>query len=124
MSSPTADNAELVHMPRDDDTAITPTRQDEGVTTAPLITAEQEIRGLKAEVERLKSLLEGESSAGHGHAAEEEAAEAWPESGLKITYGENAYQHPNTMTFMRDSFKAGTIRALLRPSIDAVAQRG
>ena len=109
-------------MPRDDDTAITPTRQDEGVTTAPLITAEQEIRGLKAEVERLKSaLLEGESA---GHAAEEEAAEVWPESGLKITYGENAYQHPNTMTFMRDSFKAGTIRALLRPSIDAVAQRG
>ena len=111
-------------MPRDD-TAITPTRQDEGVTTAPLITAEQEIRALKAEVERLKvQLLEGES-AGHGAAdGEEEAAEAWPESGLKITYGENAYQHPNTMTFMRDSFKAGTIRALLRPSVNAVAQRG
>ena len=107
-------------MPRDDDTAITPTRQNEGVTTAPLVTAEAEIRGLKAEVERLKSLLEGESA---GHAADEEDA-AWPESGLKITYGENAYQHPNTMTFMRDSFKAGTIRALLRPSIDAVAQRG
>ena len=60
---------------------------------------------------------------GHGAAASEEDA-AWPESGLKITYGENAYQHPNTMTFMRDSFKAGTIRALLRPSINAVAQRG
>ena len=105
-------------MPRDD-TAITPTRQNEGVTTAPLVTAEAEIRGLKAEVERLKSLLEGESA---GHAAEEEAAEAWPESGLKITYGENAYQHPNTMTFMRDSFKAGTIRASA-PPVDAVAQR-
>ena len=108
-------------MPRDDDTAITPTRQNEGVTTAPLVTAEAEIRGLKAEVERLKSLLEGESAAAAD--GEEDAAEAWPESGLKITYGENAYQHPNTMTFMRDSFKAGTIRALLRPSIDAVAPR-
>ena len=41
-----------------DDHSITPSVSDSGVTTAPTLTAEEEIRELRNEVQRLRSLLQ------------------------------------------------------------------
>ena len=41
-----------------DDHSITPSVSDSGVTTAPNLTAEEEIRELRNEVQRLRSLLQ------------------------------------------------------------------
>ena len=41
-----------------DDHSITPSASDSGVTTAPTLTAEEEIRELRNEVQRLRSLLQ------------------------------------------------------------------
>ena len=41
-----------------DDHSITPSVSDSGVTTAPTLTAEEEIRELRNEVQKLRSLLQ------------------------------------------------------------------
>ena len=87
---------------------ISPTRLAEGVTTAPLVSAEQEIAQLRGELHRLKRrLLVGATGTDCGSAAE---PAVWPERGLKITYGDNASPHPSTATIMRDRFREGSIR--------------
>ena len=94
---------------------LSPTRVVDGVSTAPLVSAEQEIAQLRDEVARLRAQLSASASPSSlQHAGADDqlggSAEVWPERGLKITYGDNVSPHPNTATIMRDRFKEGTIR--------------
>ena len=101
-------------MPADDDDAgpetLSPTRVAEGASTAPLVSAEQEILQLRQEVERLHQEVVRLSAAEATEAAPDAAAAAaWPKARLTMDYGENASPHPRTATIMREKFKAGAI---------------
>lgn len=68
-------------MAQRDDAQITPTRSEAGVTTAPTLSAAEEIAELRAEVERLKAKrLKAKLDDQHQPAP---AASAWP---TEITY--------------------------------------
>lgn len=94
------------------DETISPTRVNEGVTTAPLVTAAQEIAQLRDELHRLRTQLRSAQPEGEGNGTPAAAAAGgvWPERGLKITYGENVSPHPSTATVMQDRFREGSIR--------------
>eukprot|EP01043_Picozoa_sp_COSAG02_P012120 COSAG02_NODE_461_length_21848_cov_235.681043_9_plen_439_part_00 len=87
---------------------ISPTRLAEGVTTAPLVSAEQEIAQLRAELHRLR-LTGPQPRTDDGRAPAAAEQTMWPECGLKITYGKNASPHPSTATIMRDRFREESI---------------
>ena len=61
---------------------VTPTQQEAGVTTAPTLSAAEEIAELKAEIARLKAMVD--QSDGDSATPQRE----WP---TKITYGEQPY---------------------------------
>ena len=70
-----------------DDSGITPTRAEAGVTTAPTLSAADEISELRAEVNRLQGLLRAQDpSASSGTSWPDEITYAdYPYSGVRLT---------------------------------------
>ena len=102
----------MVSEDRDHAEALSPLRAVEGVNTAPMVSAEQELAGLRAEVARLQQhqLALGLGDGGKRPDAAVKPDEEWADSGLKIDYGERQIGlHSETMKIMQERFKEGSI---------------
>ena len=95
---------------------LSPTREVEGINTAPTVSAEQEIAQLRVEVQRLSQRLQEEQETRDERPAGGTDSSRSTDGGglMKIEYDQNALPHPATATIMQERYKEGSIR----PSTD------